>query len=342
VSAPGVDEGRVTPWIAEAVPGLQPPFTFERVGHGASNLTYRVTGTDGRSVVLRRPPLGVLLESAHDMGREHRILTALAPTAVPVPQPLALCTDAEVTGAPFYLMEHCQGHVIADRSRADVLGEDARRTASLSLVRVMADLHALDVEEIGLGELGRHDGYAARQLKRWARQWEGSKSEEIPAIERVAEALAGSLPEQRDVSVVHGDYRLDNVIVGDDGTVRAVLDWELCTLGDPIADLGLLMVYWAEPGEEPALREPATQLPGFPTRQEIVDAYAEASGYDLSTLGFYRTLGYWKLAVIVQGVYRRWTDNPANAASSAADSYRDGVFRLAEAAEAAAGEAGLL
>lgn len=341
-SHPGLDEERLTQWLSAQLPDVRPPLSFHRAAHGYSNLTYRVEDAAGRSYVVRRPPIGPLLPSAHDMVREHRILAALAPTGIPVPRPLALCTDDEVTGAPFFVMEHHAGYVIADRSQGGALDEPGRRTASLSLIRVLADLHAVDVDMVGLGDLGRREAYAARQVRRWRRQWEGSRTEGVPAVERVAQALESAVPQQHEVSIVHGDYRLDNVILDDAGQVRAVIDWELCTLGDPLADLGLLLVYWAEAADgEPVFGDPATVLAGFLTRHELVAAYAEASGNDLSALGYYYTLGYWKLAIIVQGIYRRWLENPVNGGARAA-SLGPSVGRLADAALAAATQAKIL
>ncbi|MCK9250379.1 MAG: phosphotransferase family protein [Solirubrobacteraceae bacterium] len=310
---PGIDHEPVVAWLRGVLPDLREPASFVRVGDGRSNLTYRVEGADGHRWILRRPPLGPRLPSAHDMVREHRLIAALHPAGIPVPEPLGLCEDEAVTGAPFYVMEHADGHVLASREAADPLTHDARRTAGLDLVDTLARLHAVDVDAVGLGDLGRHHGYGERQLRRWIGQWAASKTREVPAIERVHARLEAGIPTQHRVSIVHGDYKLENVIVGDDGRVRAILDWELCTLGDPLADLGLLLVYWTEPGDPEPRISTAPLADGFPSRDEVVARYADASGLDLSGLPFYRALGAWKLAIILQGVVRRFRETPGNA-----------------------------
>jgi aminoglycoside phosphotransferase (APT) family kinase protein len=337
---PGLDEPRVTDWIDAVVGDVVHPLRFARIGRGQSNITYRVTDATGRRWVLRRPPLGVLLPSAHDVVREYRILAALCATGCPVPRPLGQCTDAEVTGAPFYLMDHASGEVIADRAAAARLSERTRTAIGGSVVRVLADLHRVDVDSVGLGDLARRDGYAARQLRRWRGQWEASKTREIEAVERVADALEAALPEQHDSGIVHGDYKLDNLMVDGSGTVTAVLDWELCTLGDPLADVGLLLAYWTRDGDDAPLGDRGTSLAGFPSREELVEAYAAESGRDVAALSFYRTLAYWKLAVIVQGVYRRAVDSPASSGPDAA-ALEPAVARLSTLAESSARGAGI-
>ncbi|MGE4427881.1 MAG: phosphotransferase family protein [Solirubrobacteraceae bacterium] len=312
-TTPGIEHGAVVAWLRDTVPGLREPVSFTRVGDGRSNLTYVVDDAAGGRWILRRPPLGPRLPSAHDMVREHRLIAALHPVGIPVPEPLGLCEDEAVTGAPFYLMEHADGHVLASREAAGPLTPAARRGAGFDLVDTLARLHAVDVEAVGLADLGRHDGYGERQLRRWTRQWEASKTREIPAIERTHARLVAGIPKQQRVSIVHGDYKLENVIVDDDGTVQAILDWELCTLGDPLADLGLLLVYWTEHDDPEPRISTAPLAEGFPSRAEVVERYAEASGLDLSGLPFYRALGAWKLAIILQGVVRRFRDTPGNA-----------------------------
>jgi aminoglycoside phosphotransferase (APT) family kinase protein len=332
VAARGIDAPAVSAWLAARLPELEPPFAFERVGEGQSNLTFRVDDAAGRSVVLRRPPLGELLASAHDMGREYRILTGLSSVGALVPRTYALCEDPGVTGAPFYVMEHVAGLVPARVATAERLAPDARAAAAAALARTLHELQAVDLDAAGLGELRRSHSLAARQLHRWTRQWEASKTRELPAIDEVASALAARMPEEREPVLVHGDYRLDNAVLGEDGSVRAVLDWELCTVGDPLADVGLMVAYWNELGAAATLadalfREPVTELPGFPSAGELADSYAAASGRDLDDLGFWLALAYWKIAVIVEGVYRRWLNDPAN--GSGAGSLRPAVDRLA-------------
>jgi aminoglycoside phosphotransferase (APT) family kinase protein len=305
---PGIDAAPVTDWLEANVAGARGPFTFEVIAGGHSNLTYRVVGANGVAYVLRRPPLGHRLASAHDMGREHRIIAALQDSAVPVPPALGLCSDDKVNDSPFYVMGFVDGHVIRDRAGAEsALTPSARRRAGESLVDTMAAIHAVDLDATGLTELARHEGYIARQLKRWYGQWNEQKTREIAAIDDAHDALVQRIPEQGPATLVHGDYRLDNCIVGDDGCVRAVLDWEICTLGDPLADLGLLQVYWTGPGDDPsAWGGTTTTADGFLDRDDLTARYEQISGRDLSQLPFYVSFAYWKLACILQGVYYRY------------------------------------
>jgi aminoglycoside phosphotransferase (APT) family kinase protein len=338
----GINAEGVTAWFAEHVPGAEPPLSFSLIAGGRSNLTYRVTGAGEGAWILRRPPLGSLLQSAHDMGREHRVMSALAPTAVPVPPMVGLCTDESVNGAPFYVMEFVDGIVLRDEAAVAAVPEPVRWAAGESLVDVLADLHAVDPDAVGLGDLGRKEGYAERLLRRWRGQWEKSKTRELPLVDEVAERLARAIPEQGPATIVHGDYRLDNAIVSpDDGTLRAVLDWELCTLGDPLADVGLLMVYWTEPEDEvsPLFWAP-TRAPGFPGRKEVAARYAERSGRDLSELDFYVALGLWKIAVILEGVYARYAAGAYGETDQSYRQFEEVIPRLAEAAAEAASRAG--
>jgi aminoglycoside phosphotransferase (APT) family kinase protein len=306
---PGIEVASVTSWLETNVAGAAGPFTFDVIAGGHSNLTYRVTGADGTRFVLRRPPLGHVLASAHDMGREHRILSALQGTAVPVPPVEGFCDDLDVNGSPFYVMGFVDGHVLRDRVAAEqaLADEAARGTASRSLVDTMAAIHAVDLDAVGLADLGRHEGYIERQLKRWYGQWNQGKTRELPAVDRVYEGLLSRIPDQGPATIVHGDYRLDNCMVGDDGSVVAVLDWEICTLGDPLADVGLLQVYWNGPDDnEGAWSGTATAAPGFWNRPQLAHRYAEVSGRDLSQLDFYVAFAFWKLACIIEGVYSRY------------------------------------
>jgi aminoglycoside phosphotransferase (APT) family kinase protein len=337
----GIDEDRVSTWLAETISGSQPPFRFELIAGGRSNLTYRVTDSGGRDFVLRRPPVAHVLPTAHDMGREFRIISALQSTPVPVPASLGYCESEEVNGRPFYVMGFVEGHVLRDaESAASVLDEDARRRAGESMADVLAAIHTVDIDAVGLGDLGRREGYIARQLKRWYTQFEQSQQltgRPVPLVAELHDLLASRVPEQGSASIVHGDYRLDNTMLGDDGLVRAVLDWEICTLGDPLADLGLLMVYWAEEGDEnPALGLAPTALPGFPSRQQMIERYAETSGRDVGTLDFYVAFGYWKLACICEGVYARYAGGAGGGDRSGVESFSDQVITLAEAAQAVA------
>jgi aminoglycoside phosphotransferase (APT) family kinase protein len=335
-----LDEPRVTAWLTHALPDLEPPFRFTRVGEGQSSLTFRVDDAAGTSVVLRRPPLGEILAKAHDMAREHRILSALGPTPVPVPRTLALCEDLEVTGAPFYVMEHADGLVLTRVADAERLAPEARDAAGSAIAATLADLHAVDVDAVGLGDFRRPESLAGRQVRRWTRQWEASKTRELPEIDEVAAHLAARMPEERETVVVHGDYHLLNFVFGGDGEVRALLDWELCTVGDPLADVGQMVVYWSELGaasrEPDALfKEPVAELAGFPGAAELAARYAVASGRDLADLDYWVAFAYWKIAIIVEGVYRRWLNDPGNGTD--AGTLRPAVARLAACARDAAG-----
>jgi aminoglycoside phosphotransferase (APT) family kinase protein len=332
---PGIDEGPVTAWLAERQPELRPPLTFELIAGGHSNLTYSVRDAEGHRYVLRRPPLGHVLPTAHDMAREHRIISALSGSSVPVPPAVGLCTDESVNGAPFFVMRFVDGEVVRDLAAAErVLPLPARAAAGRELASVLARLHATDPDQVGLGELGRRDGYLARQLDRWYGQWRRSKDRELPLIDEVYRRLAAEVPPQRGAGIVHGDYRLDNCILGPDGAVRAVLDWELCTLGDVLADLGITLVYWAEPGDtSPSSLGRPTAAPGFPSREEFLTTYAQASGRDVSGIDYYRAFGYWKLACILQGVYVRYVAGAMGQVGAVAEMPRQ-IDSLAEAAAA--------
>ena len=307
---PGIDEAGVTAWFQAEVPDARPPLRFERLPGGRSNLTYRVRDAAGGDFVLRRPPLHGVLQSAHDMAREHRIIAALAGTEVPVPAALGLCEDPAVSGAPFYVMAYVDGAVPSDEATvAAAFDEPARAAAADSLVDALVALHGVDPDAVGLGQLGRREGYLERQLRRWKRQLEQSRTRELPVLDEVHRRLEAAVPAQvGPARVVHGDYRLDNVILSPAGRVLAVLDWELCTLGDPLADVGLLLVYWAEPGDTALpLGTAPTRLPGFPPRAALTAAYAARSGRAVDQLDYYMAFGYWKLAVILEGVYARYT-----------------------------------
>jgi len=338
----GIHPAGVTAWLEAHTAEVDPPLRFSLIAGGRSNLTYTVTDAAGRRFVLRRPPLGPLLPSAHDMGREHRIIAALAGSPVPVPPLIGLCTDETVTGAPFYVMRFVDGLILRDPAVVEPVPEAIRGAASESLVDVLADLHAVDPDDVGLGDLGRRDGYVERTLRRWRGQFEKSKRREIPLIEAVADRLAADIPAAGPTRIVHGDYRLDNCIVSpDDGAVRAVLDWELCTLGDPLADLGQLLMYWTEPDDDfSALYWAPTRAPGFPGRKDVAARYAARSGRDLSDLDFYVALAYWKGACILEGVYLRYASGQYPATDDSWRSFESVVPRMAEAADEHARRAG--
>ncbi len=333
----GIDRARVEAWFAEHVPVAKPPLTFERISGGHSNLTYGVRDSAGGRWALRRPPLGKRLGSAHDMAREHRVVSALAGTAVPVAPIAGFCEDESVNEAPFYVMEFVEGPILRGLAEADAFPDEAdRRAIGERVADTLVEIHAVDPDAVGLGELGRKEDYVARQLHRWQGQWEKSKTRELPAIDAVHERLAARIPEQGPATIVHGDYRLDNMILTPRGEVAAVVDWELCTLGDPLADVGLMMVYWPEPGDETlALGQPANLAPGFPTRTELAARYAERSGRDLGDLDFFVALGYWKLAIILEGVYARYAAGQYGKVDPGIEAFARLVERLAEAADEA-------
>lgn len=309
----GLDGPKVQRWIDGLGIGAQLPLAFSRVGAGQSNLTFLVVDAAGNRWVLRRPPLGTLLASAHDVAREHRILTSIEKSSVPTPAVYGLCTDPEVTDVPLMLVEYVEGRVIDDLAKAEALTEDQRRRTGLSLARTLGKVHEVDLEVTGLDTLASHKPYAERQLKRWRMQWDGSHSREVPLVDELAGRLAAAIPEQRELALVHGDFHLLNVITDPASCeVSAVLDWELCTLGDPLADVGGLLAYWPGEGDMP-VPHAAPTLPGFPTHAELVVEYAAATGRDTSDVGFWHVLGLWKIAIISDGVRRRAEDDPRNA-----------------------------
>jgi len=304
----GIHSENVTAWLSERVPALEPPLTFSLIAGGHSNLTYRCEDTAGNAYVLRRPPLGHVLESAHDMGREHKIIDALKDSAVPVPKNYGLCKDKSVNEADFYVMEFIDGLVLNDSTVSVQLPDADRRTISEDVAEILCQLHAINPDDVGLGDLGRKEAYLSRQISRWVKQWEASKTDEIPAMEESCRILQERMPEQIGATIVHGDYRLGNMIVRD-GHVQAILDWELCTLGDPLADVGYILNNWVTAEEVPEMGEndmSPTAVGGFFSRDEFTDYYASKTGRDLSTINYYRAFSHWRLAAIGQGVYKRY------------------------------------
>lgn len=303
----GIDTDRVSRWLETNVAGARAPFRFDLIAGGRSNLTYTVTGADGAPFVLRRPPLGHVLATAHDMAREHRIVSAVGRTDVPVARALGLCTDPEVNGAPFYVMTYIDGVVLDSPERAAGIPMDVRAALAEHLVDVLADLHAVDVDAVGLGDLAKREGYVERQLKRWSTQWEQSKTRELGTIEEVARRLRQRVPVQQGVSIVHGDFRFGNCLSDVvRGRINAVLDWELCTLGDPLADVGYLGVYWYGGDTETVKANDPTPAGGFLPYEDIVERYARRTGRDLADIDYYIAFSCWRLAVISEGVYARY------------------------------------
>ena len=301
----GIDRDGVSAWFAANIATATLPLDFSLIAGGHSNLTFKVDDAAGRSFVLRRPPTGHVLATAHDMSREHKIISAVHGHGVPVPEPFGLCEDDAVNGAPFYVMEYVAGPVLHNDEAARDVPETERAALGPHVIEVLAALHGLDPDEIGLGDLGKKADYIARQLRRWSRQWEQSKTRELPMMEDIHRLLDERMPEQIGATIVHGDYRLGNMISGG-GRVLAVLDWELCTLGDPLADVGYLMNNRIAPGEVPAGSSGPTAAGGFSGRDELLDLYADLSGRDVSNVDYYRAFSHWRLAAIVEGVLNRY------------------------------------
>ncbi|MCP2280455.1 phosphotransferase family protein [Nocardia amikacinitolerans] len=312
-----IDPAAVAGWLDSLGIEVDGPLRFSRIGLGQSNLTYLVTDAVDRRWVLRRPPLGHLLASAHDVMREARIIAALEDTAVPAPRILGVANDPAISDVPLVLMEFVDGQVVDTMEIARSLTPQRRREIALSLVRTLAKIHAVDIDAVGLADLASHKPYAQRQLKRWAGQWERSKTRELPELDDLTRRLVAAMPEQREITLVHGDFHLRNVIADrESGELVAALDWELSTLGEPLADMGSLLAYWAEPGEDTGGDFPASALPGFPTRAELAEVYLSETGRDPAALRYWHVLGLWKLAVIAEGVMRRAIDEPQNKAAA--------------------------
>lgn len=319
--APLVDPGALAAYLDRALPettGMA--LAVDRVRGGHSNETFFIT-RGAYEWVLRRPPRGPLLPTAHDVAREYRVLSALANTSVPVPRPVLLCTDTGVLGAPFYLMERVRGVVIrATLPPGFAEDESVRAGLGYELIDRLADLHAVDWQAIGLGDFGKPQGYLERQLRRWTGQLDASRNRPLPDLDAVTEWLASHLPESGAATIVHGDYRIDNAMYAPEPPARilAIFDWEMATLGDPLADLGYLLSFWQEAGDpglelgDAAWR--VTAQPGFATRAQLVARYAERTGRQMEHVAFYVALAIWKLAILLEGSYRRHlagtTDDP--------------------------------
>lgn len=305
----GVDLERLRPYFAAHVEGAgDQPLRASLISGGRSNLTYVVS--DGEHEwVLRRPPLGHVLPTAHDMGREFRVLAALAGTDVPVPRALAFCDDESVNDAPFYVMEKVDGVILRTPADLAAIGPADARRCSEELVDVLVRIHAVDYEAVGLGDFGRPAGYLERQVRRWGEQWERSKTRPLASIDELGRRLAAALPESGPPTIVHGDYRLDNTMLAptDPGRVVAVLDWEMATLGDPLADLGLFLLYWGRPEAQVVATGAAIDPDaGFLDREAVITRYAQRSGRSLEQLDFYEILAAYKLAIIVEGIHARF------------------------------------
>lgn len=315
-----IDPEALRAWLSAAAPRAVPSgavITMRQFPAGFSNLTYLVTvhHEHGETTyVLRRPPFGAPGGVAHDMPREHGILAALHPLGVPVPRPVAVCTDASVIGAPFYVMEHVEGLILRG-ALPPALAESPRVNSQLAALsrtcaQTLAQLHAVRIAGTPLESLGRPDGYVQRQVDGWTKRWHASRTEDVPSMDAVAAWLAANRPPESGVSLVHNDFKLDNLVLEPDASrVRAILDWEMATIGDPLMDLGTTLAYWIEAGDAPIFRSlglGVTALPGSYTRAEFVAAYAEARAAEIGDVRFYLAFGRFKVAVIAQQIYARF------------------------------------
>lgn len=303
---PGLDLGRLTTYLADAAPGMVTgELAAEVIEGGRSNLTYYLS--DGvHRWVLRRPPLGHVLRTAHDMGREFRVMSALAKTSVPVPTTVHMCADPEPLGAPFYIMDRVDGIIVRSRAQCEQLGEAGTTAVVERLVDVLAELHTVDPDSVGLSDFGRPEGYLNRQVARWGKQLESSRSREVAGIDELRDKLGATVPTSSRHGLLHGDFRLDNALVdAQRRDIAAVLDWEMSTLGDPLADVGLFVLYTSGRRND-IITGDVISSPGFPSTQTLINRYATATGIDVSSLDWYIALACFKLAVVLEGIYFRF------------------------------------
>ena len=345
-SPPGYDIPAVEDWIRTHVDQLAPPLTWTKLEGGHSNLTYLIEDRTGRRAVIRRPPLGELLPKAHDMGREWALISALGPTPVPVPAAYGFCEDPSVTGARFYVMGHVNGRPLYSAEDTERLVPEARRvTLAHSFFDVLADLHEVEPDAVGLGDLGKRDNYVGRQLSTWYKSWTASAGPahyDDPRAHSLQRLLLEHLPEQGPARIVHGDYGLHNCLIGTDGTVAAVVDWEISTLGDPLADLAYALNQWSDPGDRVAPSPVAATSPaGFPARSELAKRYATRTGRDISRLDYYVAFNRWKTAAIIHGVYARYVEGKKGHEGVDLDGLRQRIDDSLTAAEAALKRLGL-
>jgi aminoglycoside phosphotransferase (APT) family kinase protein len=331
----GINTENVTAWLCQRVPHAAPPLSFELITGGASNLTFRVADQLGNRWVLRRPPTGHVLASAHDMAREHRIIAALADTSVPVPPTFGLCQDESVNGADFYLMGFVDGQIVFNYADGNAYPEALRPKLRDSLVDTLADLHAIDPATVGLGDLGRTEDYCGRQLRRWKRQIDEGSDRALPLFQELHAALTDSVPPQQGAGIVHGDFRLDNCMASSEGTIAAVLDWELCTLGDVLADLAGVVMWWGDDeNAQGRLADVPTRADGFGSSDEVIARYASRSDRDLTNLPWYVAFQHWRLAAISEGVRFRYAHGAMGDQEGTADEdARIGIDYLLNSAE---------
>lgn len=339
-TAEGYDVPAVEAWIREHVDGIEPPLNWTRLEGGHSNLTYRIDDAQGNAAVIRRPPQGELLPKAHDMSREWRVISALGPTAVPVPAAMGFCESPDVTGAWFYVMGLVDGRPLYSKADTESwVPEDRRETLGHSFIDVLADLHALDPDELGLGDLGKKEGYVERQLKTWYRSWQASVEPAQLDDERahaLKDFFLAHMPEQGPARLVHGDYGFHNCLIGPDSTVAAVVDWEISTLGDPLADLAYALNQWVEPEDidNPDVQA-ATAVNGLPTRESLAERYAARAGADISQLDFYVGFNRWKTACIVHGVYARYMEGKKSTEGVDLEGLRGRILQALDLSQAA-------
>jgi aminoglycoside phosphotransferase (APT) family kinase protein len=345
-SPPGYDVPAVEAWIKDNVSALLPPFRWLKLEGGHSNLTYLLEDRDGKHAVIRRPPLGELLPKAHDMGREWALISALGPTPVPVPKALGFCDDTAITGARFYVMSHVNGRPLYNSADTERLVPPANRMRlAHSFIDVLADLHAVDPDKVGLGDLGKRDSYVGRQLSTWYKSWlasAGPAQYDDPRAHNLQRTMLEHLPEQEPARVVHGDYGLHNCLIGSDGAVAAVVDWEISTLGDPLADLAYALNPWPDHSDGVAYNPLAATAPaGFPARSELAARYAARTGRDLSRLDYYVAFNRWKTAAIIHGVYARYMEGKKSTQGIDLDGLRAQIETSLTASEAALKRLGL-
>jgi len=336
----GYQVDNVEEWINQNIEALTPPLKWTRLEGGHSNLTYQIEDSHGVMAVIRRPPQGELLPKAHDMSREWALISALGSTDVPVPAAYGFCESPDVTGAWFYVMGYINGHPLYNSDDTHQwLPESERREMGFHFIDVLAALHRVDPDEVGLGDLGKRDSYVGRQLKTWYRSWTSSAEPadyDDPRAHDLQAFFLKHLPDQGQIRVVHGDYGPHNVLIGTDYRIDAVVDWEISTLGDPLADLAYALNPWPDPTDlEPPVPEAALAPPGFPTRTELAARYAEASGRDLSNLDYYIGFNRWKSAAIVHGVYARYCEGKKSTDGIDLDEMRERIGRSLDLAEQA-------
>ncbi len=330
----------VEEWVRHNVPELTPPFIWTRLLGGHSNLTYRIEDQHGHRAVIRRPPQGQLLPKAHDMSREWALISALAPTGVPVPRPYGFCESPDVTGAWFYIMGSVDGEPLYDNDDTErLVPEDRRQHLAESFIQTLAALHEIDPDDVGLGGLGKKENYVGRQLKTWYRSWTSSVEPaqyDDPRAHELQRFFLNHMPDQGPARVVHGDYGLHNTLIGADHRVAAVVDWEISTLGDPLADLAYaLNMFPSLTDSQPQSADAATSPPGFPERMHLARQYGELTGRDLSMLDYYLGFNRWKSAAIIHGVYARYMEGKKSSEGIDLDDLRGKIDRSLAAAEEA-------